>query len=109
MTLYKMLKLELDENARLNTLKRELSYRHDYNLFDLFNCVDIYSDRAILRDSVTNFMRRNGYSLAEFDVDAIMWRLDDSKDGRVQYPEFSKHISHADGVRTTPTKDDSLV
>jgi len=108
-TLFRLLKAELDENARLNTLKRELSYRHDYNLSHLYKWLVIYTDRAILRDSITNFMRRNGYSLAEFDVDSIMWRLDDSKDGRVQYPEFSKHVSPGEGVRTTPTKDDTLV
>lgn len=84
LTLFKLLRLELDENSRLNHLKRELSLRYDYNQYDLFNVLDIYNDRAILRDSVTNFMRRNGYALSEYDVDAIMWRFDDSKDGRIQ-------------------------
>ena len=55
-------------------------------------------------------MRRNGYALSEFDVDAIMWRCDDSKDGRIQYSEFSAHISAGEGspVReTTVVRDDS--
>lgn len=38
-------------------------------------------------------MRRNGYSVTEYDVDSIMWRMDDDKNGRVDYPEFSKLLS----------------
>lgn len=68
--------------------------------------MDIYSDRAILWVSLTNFRRRNGYSLSEFDVDAIIWRLDYSKDG---IPQFSKHVSPAEGVMTIHSKDVSLI
>lgn len=86
-------------------LKRDLSLGYDFSVANSFRTVDIHERGAVDIWVLDNFMRRNGLFLNDFELMAVIRRLDTLGDAQVSYEEFvdfMKPDSNFPLYKTTP-------
>lgn len=88
----RLLEKEILYQRTIEDFKRSLSARYDFNLLDAFKLIDRPSTAFITVDKLYSFLRRNGISVFEEDMDAILRRLDTDADGRLSYSEFIEAV-----------------
>jgi Ca2+-binding EF-hand superfamily protein len=69
-------------------LKRELIARFDWNIQGAFQAVDIYGEDVITTNTLSKFLKVNGFSPTSGELDAIMRRLDTNCDFILSFNEF---------------------
>ena len=72
--------------------RKILSGRYDFSLIELFRIVDRPGTSFLSRQKLLDFVRRNGLSMFEDDIDAILRRFDGDGDAQLSYSEFVEGI-----------------
>lgn len=82
------IELEASYQEQLETLKKSLVSRHDFNALDAFRTIDTDRLSAIGSFEIRDFLRKNGYSINHQNINAIVRRIDLDGDSRLSYDEF---------------------
>lgn len=72
----------------LERVKTELNARYDWNIRAVFEAVDMYGEGVLTPDAIRRYMKVNGYTPTENEVDAIIRRLDSNCDFLLSFNEF---------------------
>lgn len=83
---------ELTLQRNLETLKRDLELRCDYNTHAAFRSVDRCNRGEINNDNLSCFLRSHGVYALEAELIQIIRRIDTSGDGSLSYSEFADFI-----------------
>lgn len=79
---------EITLQRRLEDLKREMEYEYDYSVSAAFNAIDRPRTGIIDTFNCGSFLRSCGHYASEFELLAIIRRLDTDGDARINYSEF---------------------
>jgi hypothetical protein len=88
----RIIKYEIEGLNDINRQKEQLKARYDFSRLDAFKAIDHYRMNSILRDDLKIFLNRNGIYATALDVDNLMRRMDQDKDGRLTYSEFCDYL-----------------
>jgi Ca2+-binding EF-hand superfamily protein len=86
--LTKLLETEVKFQRSLELIRKDLIERKDFNLMEGFRCLDKRSQSHIDDSALYIFLRRNGFSVVEMDMQHILNRIDRDQDGEINYVEF---------------------
>lgn len=53
-----------------------------------FSLIKTSESNEVCKDDIFKFLTENGYSPTDKDINAIFWRLDHNKDGKLTYTDF---------------------
>jgi Ca2+-binding EF-hand superfamily protein len=87
-----LLDLEVRLQRRLETIRKELVDRSDFNLMEGFRSLDRRIVTRVDMNAVWVFLRRHGFYCVEMDMQHLMNRIDREKDGVVSYIEFVEAV-----------------
>ena len=87
-----VIELEIDMQRRTDDLKRDLTVRFDYTPLAAFRSVDRYAIGAIDSLNLGTFLRAQNAQLGEFEIMAIIRRIDTDGDAAIGFNEFSEYM-----------------
>lgn len=117
--LVKLIQQEILYHRTLESLKRNLVSKADFNLLDCFKAINFRGESSLTRPALTEFLRKFKV-VSEQDVDAIFRRLDNDGDSALSYSEFvdavmpvnrgespsiTGSIRNSSPLRSSPKKD----
>ena len=80
---------EINLHLDLERIKADLTSRHDWNLRDVFQSIDTTQDGFLNHRNILSFLRINGYYATDEEIIAIVRRLDEDADQRINFSEFA--------------------
>lgn len=78
--LARLLERELLYQRTVEEKRRALSARYDFSLLELFRLIDRPGTSYLTRIKMIDFIRRNGFSAFDEDIDSILRRVDNDGD-----------------------------
>jgi hypothetical protein len=87
-----ILEHELSIFRKLESLKKDLSYRFDYSAYSAFRSIDSYNDGSIDAYNLGSFLKQNGHYASEKELLCIIRRIDTDGDAKLSYEEFSEFL-----------------
>jgi Ca2+-binding EF-hand superfamily protein len=110
--LAKILDKEVNLSRKIELLKEDLVARFDFSLRGAYEAIADAGEGRADFDGIYNFLQKNGISIIEKDIVALLRRIDADKDGRLTFGEFSDAILPRDeyyrrigetAIRTRPS------
>ena len=92
LSLLHIIEKEVDLIRRLDTLKADLEYRHDYTPLAAFKAIDKHNEDRIHPYTVGNFLRNLGHCASELEIMSIIRRIDTDGDAKLSYNEFAEFL-----------------
>ncbi|OMJ88110.1 hypothetical protein SteCoe_10009 [Stentor coeruleus] len=86
------IELEAGYQVQLETLKKNLTSRADFNPIDAFRTIDANKLNFINVYEIRDFLRRNGYSITIQDIYGIIRRIDTDNDSKINYEDFTASV-----------------
>lgn len=86
------LELEASYQEQLETLKKSLVSRADFNPIDAFRVIDIERLNFINVYEISNFLKKHGYSVTMQELDGIIRRIDTDGDSKINYEDFTAMV-----------------
>jgi len=83
---------EIELQRRIESLKRELQSRYDYQTYAAYKAIDKYNDGFIDTFNLSKFLKNNGHYASERELIAIIRRIDTDGDAKISYSEFSDSL-----------------
>ena len=83
----------LDAEGRIEDIRRAISNRPFFNLFEAFETLDRNEDGFITVDEFKMFLEENNITFTVADVKNLVKRYDTDHDGKVSYKEFIKELT----------------
>jgi len=94
--LAKIFDKEIHLSRKAELLREDLVARYDFSLRAVYELVADYGDGRVDLDALYSFLQKNGISVIEKDVVALLRRVDADRDGRLSYSEFCEAILPVD-------------
>jgi Ca2+-binding EF-hand superfamily protein len=81
---------ELNLIEELADLADEMKNSKDFTTYEAFLRIENRNSKYINENTLSNFMKRNGYVLNQRDSFGIIYKLDNDGDGKISYEEFQE-------------------
>ena len=91
--LSRLIEKELHYHQKVEDEKMTLERQGDFNMVACFRAVDPRKLGFIDFDQLFNFMKKFNQNLQTSDVNAILRRLNDNEDFKIDFREFVKNLS----------------
>ena len=117
--LVKLIQQEILYHRSLESIKRDLVSKADFNLLECFKVINFRGESSLTRAALTEFLRKFK-AITEQDIDAIFRRLDNDGDSVLSYLEFvdavmpvnrgesasiTGNVRNSSPLRSSPKKD----
>mmetsp|Transcript_17367 Transcript_17367/g.31340 ORF Transcript_17367/g.31340 Transcript_17367/m.31340 type:complete len:526 (-) Transcript_17367:5392-6969(-) len=89
----RVLRLHLDEEAKIEKKRQELYRGSRVNLHKVFSDIDSNRDSYLTTEELKQVLSANRIEASELDLKSLVQRYDSDKDGRVSYIEFVQEVT----------------
>lgn len=73
-------------------VRQRLQRNPYFNVYEAFNSLDLNDSGSISKDEFRRMIESRGFYVSQKEVDQLVDKIDQNKDGRVSFAEFSKEL-----------------